>query len=702
MITTGVILVIVPLIIVALSFVLQGKKLSTDLKEDLIESAYEEMDATLDLIVNEIKSAKQLLEKDVKKVIELAELVLEKSDGIHFADTSDTVRWRAANQYTGRAEDVNLPAVVLGNGEQILPETSFDRSVPVVDEIFELSGDTATIFQRMNDAGDMLRVATNVDQGGARAVGTYIPAVNPDGSRNPVIRAVLSGDDFVGRAFVVNQWYVTVYRPLFDKNGEVSGILYVGTPESAATANMLDEMAEIKIGDTGYVFILNTRGNDAGRYVLSYQRERDGEVILGLKDSDGRPFIREMVEDAVTLEPGEHGVSRYPYRNPGDSVSRTKVSRYAYFADWDWLIGVGAYEDELYQQANRVDAMIGSMSVLIYAICGVSALVAALIFMGLTGSVVKPIEKIISSLQAGGNETTAAAHEVSSASQNLAQGASDQAASLEEAHASMETMQDLVHRTTEVTKTTRAEAADSNKNADIGVRSMHELLRDIQESSKAVKSMSEVIAQIKESSGSVSKIIGKIDDIAFQTNILALNASVEAARAGEAGAGFAVVAEEVSNLAGRAAEAAKETAALIDESVKRSEDGVTASDQVSRILGSVAESSDKANKLLEEIAASIRRIDESMTTIETNSDEQNAGIGQLTDLVSSMNNITQENAASAEETASASEELNAQAVSLKRVVEDLAGVVYGAKAKKTQDSPAAEKGEPSERPMQLT
>lgn len=173
---------------------------------------------------------------------------------------------------------------------------------------------------------------------------------------------------------------------------------------------------------------------------------------------------------------------------------------------------------------------------------------------------------------------------------------------------------------------------------------------------------------------------------------------MEAARAGEAGAGFAVVAEEVSNLVGRAAEAARETATLIDQSVKSSERGVAASEEVSNYLSSVEEISTKANQVLEEIATSIGRIDTSMNTIEANSEEQHTGVTQLTDLISNMNNITQQNAASAEETASASEELNAQAVSLREVVQDLSGIVYGAKSQRIAANKTVEK---KDKPLML-
>jgi methyl-accepting chemotaxis protein len=181
-----------------------------------------------------------------------------------------------------------------------------------------------------------------------------------------------------------------------------------------------------------------------------------------------------------------------------------------------------------------------------------------------------------------------------------------------------------------------------------------------------MQAMISAMDAIKGASQDITKILKTIDEIAFQTNILALNAAVEAARAGEAGAGFAVVAEEVRSLAQRCAAAAKETAIKIDDSVVKSQQGVNISAEVAKNFGLIQER--------------IRQLDTLVAEIATASQQQSTGITQVNTAVSQMDQVTQSNAGSAEESASAAEELNAQAISLKEIVVNLQQLVGGANA----------------------
>lgn len=227
------------------------------------------------------------------------------------------------------------------------------------------------------------------------------------------------------------------------------------------------------------------------------------------------------------------------------------------------------------------------------------------------------------------------------ASQSLADGANNQAASLEETSSSLEEISSMTKRNSENAQNAKTLASDASQVADEGVEEM--------------KKMANAMNAIKASSDDISNIIKSIDDIAFQTNILALNAAVEAARAGEAGAGFAVVADEVRTLAQRSAQAARDTSSKIQDAIDRSEQGIAISTGVA----------DHLSKIVEKV----RNVDSFVVEIANSSNEQSAGIEQLNAAVSQIDQVTQKNAASAQATADASSQMKGQAEALNYIVE---------------------------------
>jgi methyl-accepting chemotaxis protein/methyl-accepting chemotaxis protein-1 (serine sensor receptor) len=285
------------------------------------------------------------------------------------------------------------------------------------------------------------------------------------------------------------------------------------------------------------------------------------------------------------------------------------------------------------------------MAFLFIGLSLVISAVAPLVVFGIS----RLLREVATDLQAGAEQVNSAAAEVSSSAQSLAQGTSEQAVSLEETSASAE----------ELTSRTRQNAEDSRSAASLTGQANELVSTANQNLEQMVGSMQEINA----SSDKIARIIKVIDEIAFQTNILALNAAVEAARAGEAGAGFAVVADEVRNLAQRSAQAAKDTAGLIEESIAKSHDGKAKLELVAQGI--------------HDITATVTQIKSLVDRVHAGSTEQARGIEHIAKSVGDMDQVTQKAAAHAEQSASAGEELSAQALSMTEIVEKLSALVGG-------------------------
>lgn len=302
----------------------------------------------------------------------------------------------------------------------------------------------------------------------------------------------------------------------------------------------------------------------------------------------------------------------------------------------------GSYREEMVSTGSR-----SQWSAIV--VTAVAFIIGGLISFFLIRSIIKPLNRVIIGLDDGSAQLSSAAGQVSAGSQQIAAGASEQAAAIEETSSSLE----------EISAMTKQNAEHASQ-ADILMKDTNQVVGQANDSMRKMITSMEDIAKASEDT---SKIIKTIDEIAFQTNLLALNAAVEAARAGEAGAGFAVVADEVRNLAMRAAEAAKNTAELIESTVEKVKDGAELVTKTTDAFFQVKNSSSKVGELVGEISAA--------------SNDQANGVDQVNRAVDEMNKVVQQNAASAEENASASEEMSAQAEQIMEYVGGLTALVGG-------------------------
>ncbi|MBP8646438.1 MAG: Cache 3/Cache 2 fusion domain-containing protein [Syntrophobacteraceae bacterium] len=381
----------------------------------------------------------------------------------------------------------------------------------------------------------------------------------------------------------------------------------------------------IRIGVTGYIFFLKPDGKLIGHPTLESGNLPDAELTATIGQK----------KDGYTT-----------YRENG----RDRIAFFKYYAPWDWIVVIDAVQSEVMNVSNIIK--VGAI------VAGVFTLLVAVLNFFFVRSMTRPIHRLLGGLAEGANQVAAASSQVSTASQSLAEGASAQAASLEETSSSLEEMSSVTRQNAESARQANDLTRDTNEVVKQADSAMTELTVSMEEVSRA--------------SEETSKIIKTIDEIAFQTNLLALNAAVEAARAGEAGAGFAVVAEEVRNLAMRSAEAARNTSQMIESTVTKIKEGVKLLGKTNEAFGAVSRHTERVGQLVERIAAA--------------SNEQALGIEQVNRAASEMDRVTQQTAASAEESASASAQLSAQAEQMLVSLDDLLNLIGGRNGKEIKET----------------
>ena len=443
-----------------------------------------------------------------------------------------------------------------------------------------------------------------------------------------------------------NEGLVIAYTaPVKDANGETIAI-WRNLADFALVEDIFKEQyATLKnrgLGSTELTLLDKT-----GNIIIDYDptvrdgntdTHRDMEVLMKFN-------LAELgVESAVAAVRGETGhIVSFHARKEIDQVAGYAHSAGALgYPGLGWSTLVRISEQEALATVHHLNT-----NMIVVSVVTVILLTITAIWSG--RSIANPILGEMKKLDLVGRGVRHASGEFATSSETLADGASEQAAALEETSASLEEMSSMTRQNSENSSKAKTVATSTRSAAESGAEEMAR--------------MAEAMNAIQGSSDNIAKIIKTIDEIAFQTNILALNAAVEAARAGEAGMGFAVVADEVRNLAQRSADAARETTELISDSIKKTGDGGDICKRVSDHLGQIVERA--------------REVDELITQIDSSSKEQTHGIEQISNAVVQMDSTTQSNASSAEETSSASRELLNQARQLDESLGKLTRIVTG-------------------------
>ena len=567
--------------------------------------------------------------------IALVALMMSASIGITYYFSSKSLNEHAVNQLghiaASRAEIIDKWI----EGYKILIRSSASRAV--YQGLFKEG--TADARERANrDLAEQVKICPNLAYMNiADAQGVVQASSLPDSVGKVKIgdrayfQKSMQGEPNVSDIYIAR----TTGQPAFSisapiRDGEkIVGIIF-GVPDlSKFNEAFIDS---VKIFDSGYAAVADSTG-----MILAH---KDKSLVMKLNLGE-HEFGREMLKI-------KRGSLSYNFQNQNQMgfVEECKTTH--------WLVIATAPYAEVIGDANKI----GFLNLILLAV-GLTCV--GLVIYLIAVSIAGPIDRVVEALSAGTERVAAEATQVSSASALSAGAASQQAASIEETSASIE----------EIASMTRQNA----QNADQANSAMAQVSGLLAGTRSSMAELNRSMQEISKAGEETQKIVRTIDEIAFQTNLLALNAAVEAARAGEAGAGFAVVADEVRNLAMRAAEAAKNTASLIEGTVKRVNDGSERVGQTEKEFYAVALNIERSSELVGQISAA--------------SLEQAQGIEHVNKAVSEMDRVVQQNASSAEESASASEEMSAQAQQMKDVVGDLRKLIRGTNRKTTRNAESA-------------
>jgi len=645
--------------------------------------------------------SKRLEKKTEQDLTQQVTLLINTMSSYHAALADNAGKMSAVFQTYFPGSFRLRPSQTVTIGDKETPQltvgtTTLNLNTEIVDRFTAVTQAIGTVFVRSGD--DFIRVSTSLKkEDGSRAVGT------PLDREHPAYQGLLKGETFIGKATLFGKDYMTKYLPVKDETGKVIAVLFIGLDFTESLKALKAKIISVKIGKTGYFYALDVKeGKNLG--ITMIHPTLEGKNLLELKDSNGHDFIREMLKM-------KEGVYRYDWRNEakGELFSRKKLAAFQVFKEWNWLIAGGSYIDELTTETKilRNAMIVATLLVVIILVLAFMAFVRLWITRPLMNAVAETnllasgdfrnvcmietdqsstsvdevvqitqgvqymaynLRSLLIKIDAASQVVSTAASQVNASSERIAAGAEEVAAqsstvamSGEEISATSENIARNCQMAAEGSQLASRTAQNGAEVVDKTVAVMGQIATKVQESAKTVE-------KLGARSDQIGQIIGTIEDIADQTNLLALNAAIEAARAGEQGRGFAVVADEVRALAERTTKATREIGEMIKAIQSETRLAVAAMEQgVHQVEAGTLEAS-KSGEALRNILEQVNAVAMQVNEIATAADEQTATTSKISFNMKQITEVVQQTSQGSHESATAAAELNRNAEELQRLV----------------------------------
>ncbi|SCK13226.1 methyl-accepting chemotaxis protein [Vogesella sp. LIG4] len=524
--------------------------------------------------------------------------------------------------------DASGASAALYGGSQLLNDNN-----SLVDNYTQATGNVATLF--VKNGSDFRRISSSVKQeDGRRAVGTSLA------HESPAYALLSAGQPYTGPARLFGRDYMTHYQPISDDAGQVVGALFVGIDNTDGLKALQQKILSIKIGDTGYVYVLDARQRPG---TMLIHPSAAGKNLLEKTDADGNTFIKTMLQQ-------QNGQISYLWQDPGASEPRRKLATFQSYPHWGWLVATGAYQDELVREPRQMQLtmLLGTLLVLL-------ALVAMLHFamrrwvsrpleqlvavtrriaagdltaqvdvdrgdeigqvLAASNHMCSELRQLISEVNQGVGGLGRNAQNVSQLADDVAQSSSEQSAAVSAMAACVEEMTHSIGQVSQHAGSARELAVQSDQVSRSGEETVGRTVNTMREIAAASGDTARTVTQLGERSEQISRVVTVIRDIADQTNLLALNAAIEAARAGEMGRGFSVVADEVRQLAERTTQSTQEITGIVTRIQNEAQQAVDSMNSAALQVESGVRAASEAGDSLQDIRDGARQVEQAVVGI---------------------------------------------------------------------------------------
>lgn len=561
-----------------------------------------------------------------------------------------------------------------------------------VDRFSEMTGGVATVFARYDD--DFLRISTSLKkEDGGRAIGTLL------GKSHPGYQGFLNGERYFGKANLFGKDYMTLYIPVKSGDGEVNAILFVGFDFSAGMTSLKEYIADIRFGESGYAFIL-----DSVKGVLEQHPSDAGKKVVEFTDTTGNAIFKQMISQKT-------GVIRYPWAE-GTGI-KDKLVAFETFDDWNWVMAAGANIEELASEAIALRNILTGLSllacgllifliiaVLKYQLKPLQTIMQKLALIGegdltqtidIAGFKVSPkqsdskneiralsarindmvghFREVVEKISQSSANVTVASNQLQKISKKNHEGVQQQQSGADLLTGAIEKMLNSVKEVTDSAVSAADRTQEANGLAGEGREVMSASMNIIRQLASELEATATTVSNVEQDSNAIGTVLDVIRGIAEQTNLLALNAAIEAARAGEQGRGFAVVADEVRTLAQRSHESTQEIEDIILKLQAGTSKAVASIKHGKEQGETTVNTATRASESLEQIVRTVGSISEMNTRIANVAREQNAMASEINHNIVRMMDINAEAVENIQESSEAADRLSQLAVEMEICVE---------------------------------